>query len=166
MKDFFISYNKANRDWAQWVAWTLEQAGYTVVFQAWDFQPGANFVLEMQKATVGTRRTIVMLSNAYLSAEYTHSEWAAAFARDPKGDSRLLVPIRIEHCLPQGLLAQIIYLDIVGLLEEDAKAAILGAFSQRVKPTIAPDFPGTSRRPKNQRVVPQPVPYPSAIKIK
>ena len=31
MKDFFISYNQADRAWAEWIAWILEEAGYTVV---------------------------------------------------------------------------------------------------------------------------------------
>ena len=43
MKDFFISYNTADRDWAEWIAWTLEEAGHSVVIQAWDFRPGENF---------------------------------------------------------------------------------------------------------------------------
>ena len=50
VKDFFVSYNKADRDWAEWIAWTLEEAGYSVVIQAWDFRAGGNFVLEMHKA--------------------------------------------------------------------------------------------------------------------
>ncbi|MGA9350971.1 MAG: TIR domain-containing protein [Anaerolineae bacterium] len=27
MKDFFISYNSADRTWAEWIAWQLEE-GY------------------------------------------------------------------------------------------------------------------------------------------
>ena len=48
MKDFFISYTKTDKAWAEWIAWTLEAAGYSTVIQAWDFRPGSNFVLEMQ----------------------------------------------------------------------------------------------------------------------
>ena len=51
MPDFFISYNKADREWAEWIAWQLEKDGFSTVLQAWDFRPGCNFVLEMQKAT-------------------------------------------------------------------------------------------------------------------
>jgi hypothetical protein len=32
MKDFFISYNKTDRQWAEWIAWQLEGAGYTTTF--------------------------------------------------------------------------------------------------------------------------------------
>ena len=53
-KDFFISYNKADKAWAEWIAWQLKEAGYTVIIQAWDFRPGSNFILEMQKAAAGS----------------------------------------------------------------------------------------------------------------
>lgn len=39
MPDFFISYNSADANWAEWIAGTLEQASYTTVLQAWDFFP-------------------------------------------------------------------------------------------------------------------------------
>ena len=50
-KHFFISYNKADITWAEWIAWELEEAGYLTIVQAWDFRPGFNFVLRMQQAS-------------------------------------------------------------------------------------------------------------------
>ena len=50
MKDFFVSYNKADKQIAEWIAWVLEEAGHEVLIQAWDFRPGENFVIGMQKA--------------------------------------------------------------------------------------------------------------------
>ncbi|NOR47286.1 MAG: TIR domain-containing protein [Methanosarcinaceae archaeon] len=78
MKDFFISYNSTDKTWAEWTAWTLEEAGYTNVLQACDFRPGSNFVLEMQQAASEAERTIAIISPAYLDALYTQPEWAAA----------------------------------------------------------------------------------------
>jgi hypothetical protein len=142
IKDFFISYNSADRNWAEWIAWILEEAGYSVVIQAWDFRPGGNFVLEMHKAAAGTQKTIAVLSEEYLKAEYTHPEWAAAFVRDPQGQERTLIPIRVKKCKPEGLLSPTIYVDLVDLPEDEARSAILGAFSTRAKPTKSPAFPG------------------------
>src|SRR4029077_13431766 len=42
-KDFFISYTHADRTWAEWIAFQLEEAGYITILQAWDFRPGSNF---------------------------------------------------------------------------------------------------------------------------
>ena len=45
--DFFVSYTSADRPWAEWIAWELEQAGHSVIVQAWGIQAGANFVVVM-----------------------------------------------------------------------------------------------------------------------
>jgi hypothetical protein len=145
MKDFFVSYNGNDKSWAEWLAWTLEEAGYSVELQAWDFRPGENFVLEMQKATETTERTIAVLSQDYLNASYTYPEWAAALVDDPKGENRKLIPVRVSDCQPTGLLKAITYVNLVGLSEDDAKLALLGAFSERAKPEVAPAFPPTAR---------------------
>jgi TIR domain-containing protein len=142
MKDFFISYTKADKAWAEWIAWTLEEAGLSVIIQAWDFRPGGNFVLDMQRAASGTEKTIVILSPAYLQSEYTQPEWAAALAQDPQGKTRKLIPVRIAKCKPPGMLAPIIYVDLLGLPQDDARAVLLGAFSERAKPSSMPAFPG------------------------
>ncbi|HEX7180679.1 MAG TPA: toll/interleukin-1 receptor domain-containing protein [Thermoanaerobaculia bacterium] len=154
MEKVFISYNHADRDWAEWIAWTLEEAGHSVVLDTWDFRPGENFVLEMHKASAGTQRTIVVLSESYLESEYTQPEWAAAFAEDPRGEKRKLIPFRVAPCQPRGLLRAVLYVDLVGLGEEDARLAVLGAFSERTKPSAIPPFPG------RKGAAPQPVPFP------
>lgn len=104
MKDFFISYNRVDTQWAEWIAWTLEETGYSVVVQAWDFRPGRNFVLDMQKATSETQKTIIVLSNTYLASAFTQPEWAAAFADDPQSNERKLIPVRVKECKPSGML--------------------------------------------------------------
>ncbi|MEO1396829.1 MAG: toll/interleukin-1 receptor domain-containing protein, partial [Cyanobacteria bacterium J06634_5] len=140
MPSFFVSYNKADKSIAEWIAWTLEEAEHTVVIQAWDFRPGGNFILDMQKATANTDQTIVVLSEDYLKATYTQPEWAAAFADDPESQSRKLIPIRVGDCQPTGLLRSLVYVDLVGLEEDEARQAILGALPARVKPTTKPPF--------------------------
>src|SRR5918999_4091360 len=110
MKDFFVSYSKADRAWAEWIAWQLEEAGYSTEIQAWDFRPGSNFVLEMHRASQEAERTVAVLSLDYLQALYTQPESAAAFAQDPKGEKQVLLPVRVEECELRGLLGQVIYI--------------------------------------------------------
>ena len=43
-RDFFISYTQADRAWAEWMAWVLEEDGHKVLIQAWDFVPGSNWI--------------------------------------------------------------------------------------------------------------------------
>jgi tetratricopeptide (TPR) repeat protein len=146
--EFFISYTGTDRRWAEWISWQLEEAKYPTVLQAWDFRPGANFVLEMQAAATKARRTLAVLSPDYLeSSRFTPSEWAVAFADDPDGRQLKLVPVMVRKCDPPGLLKTIVYIDLIGLDEEEAKKRLLeGIRGARGKPDSAPEFPGRATR--------------------
>src|SRR3989440_10840374 len=124
-KDFFISYNKADRAWAEWMAWQLEAEGYTTVLQAWDFLPGSHFVLKMQEVASTATSTIAVLSPDYLNALYTQPEWAAAFVQDPTGQKGTLLPVRVRECTLTGILAPIVYIDLLSLAEGTARETLL-----------------------------------------
>jgi hypothetical protein len=142
MKNFFISYNKADCQWAEWVAWMLEEEGYSTVLQAWDFRPGCDFVLEMEKAKE-TERTILLLSPDFLNSSFAAPEWAAAFVEDPMGRKAELLPIELRDCRPEGLLSSINHINLVGLNALDAKQTLLNGLSrERSKPKSQPIFPG------------------------
>jgi TIR domain len=92
------------------------------VLQAWDFVPGSNFVLEMDKTAQQAKRTIAVLSLSYLAASFPQPERGSAFAGDPTGAERKLVAVRVAECDPPGLLGQIVHVDLVGLAEAQARA--------------------------------------------
>ncbi|MCD7757139.1 MAG: toll/interleukin-1 receptor domain-containing protein, partial [Clostridiales bacterium] len=152
-RDFFISYNHNDEEWATWIAGTLEEHGYTTTIQAWDFQPGNNFILEMQEAAITCNKTILVLSQNYLDSVFCQPEWAAAFKLDPMGKDRKVIPVRIEPVPPPGLLAQIVYIDLCGHSKEDAEAELLnGIRADAARKRKKPDFPGTVKNavsPKN-----------------
>ncbi len=143
MKDFFISYNHTDTQWATWIAGTLEEAGYTTTIQAWDFPPGVNFGAEMHKAAIECARTIAVLSKAYLASLYTLAEWSVAFVHDPSGMGRKLVPVRVEPCEPTGQLRAIVHCDLVGLDGATAKQKLVSEVRLgRHKPAEQIIFPG------------------------
>ncbi|MET0551621.1 MAG: toll/interleukin-1 receptor domain-containing protein [Vicinamibacteria bacterium] len=147
-KDFFVSYTSVDKTWAEWIAWQLEAAGYSVVIQAWDFRPGENFVVEMQTAAAEAERTLLVLSGDYLKSAFGRSEWTAAFAQDPTGTARRVLPVRVKPCEPDGLLRAIIFVDLVGLADADARTRLLeGVVDDRAKPEVAPVFPGGTGAP-------------------
>ena len=41
--DFFVSYTKADKAWAVWIAWIVEEMGFRAMVQDWDFRPGTNW---------------------------------------------------------------------------------------------------------------------------
>ncbi len=158
MTDFFISYTSVDEAWAEWIGFVLEEEGFSVVMQAWDFRPGSNFVLEMQKAAQTAERTIMVLSPDYLKSQFAAPEWAAAFATDPQGLKLKLVPVMIRSCQPDGLLASIVQIRIIGLDETAARQRLLAGLRQaRAKPSQRPAFPGSYPVP-----VPKTFPGPAA----
>src|SRR5215212_1070770 len=149
MKNFFISYNQADKQWAEWIAWRLEESGYTTTLQAWDFRPSENFVIKVDQEIADSERIIAVLSPSYLNlnAEFAAAEWASAFHRDPSGRSGALLPVRVEECELKGLFGQIIYIDLVGKSESEAERELLeGVQRGRAKPPVKPGFPGNVPR--------------------
>jgi hypothetical protein len=142
---FFVSYAGHDHVWAEWIAWQLEAEGYSTVLQAWDFAAGSNWVLEMKKAAARCDRTIAVLSPNYLASQFGQVEWAAAFAQDPTGEKRTLIPVRIAEVDLTAMDRVIAYVDMVGLSVDMARARILEAVSTaRKKPIQSPVFPGTA----------------------
>jgi len=144
--DFFISYTGVDEKCAEWIASCLEDANYRVIFQKWDFRPGHNFVLLMHAALSVARQVIAVLSPAYEEALFTKPEWAASFVIDPIGKHRKLIPVRIVEFDPVGILAPIIYVDLVKYLEKKDEAGarqtlLQGVSDGRAKPVSDPPFP-------------------------
>jgi hypothetical protein len=143
--EFFISYSAADESWAEWIAWQLDQAGYSIRLQKWDFLPGNNFVIEMDKAAKSAQRTLLVLSTAAIESGFVGAEWAAAFRKDPTGAERAVIPVRVDRCDVEGLLGPIIYIDLVGTDGDEASRRLLAGLAPgRSKPFAAPDFPGAT----------------------
>ncbi|MEX5710287.1 toll/interleukin-1 receptor domain-containing protein [Parafrankia sp. FMc6] len=158
--DFFVSYTQADRPWAEWIAWTLEEAGYQVLIQAWDLVPGSNWVTGMDEGVSRAARTIAVLSHAYTRSVYGAAEWRAAWASDPTGATRRLLVTRVENCPRPGLLGQVVSLDLYGVPQTTARtdllrAAQLAVSGGRAKPATAPPFPTSPQS------APAPPPFPA-----
>jgi len=107
----------------------------------------------MQAAALKAERTLAVLSPAYLRSSFGTAEWAAAFANDPTGSERKLVPVRVADCVPTGLLAAVVYIDLVDCEASQAEETLLqgvrgaqtGLTSNRLG--TRPSFPGAHRNP-------------------
>ena len=143
--DFFVSYTQADEDWAEWIAWQLEAAGYQVLLQVWDMVPGNNWTIAMREGMQRADRTLAVLSPAYLASTYGRTEWQAAYEADQRGFERKLIPVRVVECDRPGVLGEIVSFDLFGLSAEKAKALLLRKVdvirSGRAKPLTEPTFP-------------------------
>ncbi|MBV1849971.1 FxSxx-COOH system tetratricopeptide repeat protein [Catellatospora tritici] len=147
--DFLVSYTQADRGWAEWIAWELEEVGYRVLIQAWDIVAGSNWIQEMDRGVRLAARTVVVLSPDYLLSVYGRAEWQAAWAADPLGERSKLLPVRVASCDRPGLLGLVVSVDLFDLSEVAARRvlrdAVDGGMQGRVKPSNAPGFPGGAR---------------------
>jgi TIR domain/NB-ARC domain len=141
--DFFVSYTGVDSAWAEWIAWQLKTAGYTVTIQAWHFRPGMNFVTLMRQALDSCQRTVAVVSQAYLDqSTYGSDELTAAFIHDDPTRSSLL-PVLVEPVTLPRLLRPWIHINLTGLAPEQAAARLLdGVRAGQAEPTEAPAFPG------------------------
>ena len=151
--DFFISHAGADRAWAEWVAWQLVEAGSTIELDVWDWAAGQDFIIKISDALDRADRVVALWSAEYFNrSRYTTKEWSAALIVDVPGaqDGRL-VPLRIEEVpadqMP-GILRAVLYRDLFGVGEDEARRALLEAVSGPARPGQPPFFPGHSQSPE------------------
>lgn len=144
--DFFITYNGKDQNWAEWIAATLEGAGYSTALQAWDFRPGDNFMAAMDHALATCRHTLGVLSPNYLTSVFTRAEWTAAYRQSLLGKPRAFIPVRVASCDVAPLLGPLAYIDLVDIDEPEARRRLLDGVADRVDRVPAnPGYPGAPR---------------------
>ena len=146
--DFFVSYTQVDQAWAERIARLLKEDGYRVLFQPWDMVAGSNWINCMDQGVVRAARTVAVLSPDYLSSVYGRAEWQAAWAGDPQGLQRKLILVRVRGDWPEGLLAGVVGIDLVGLSDDVARLRlrdeIAAAMRGRAQPGSPSPFTGRS----------------------
>jgi TIR domain/Tetratricopeptide repeat/NB-ARC domain len=144
--DFFVSHAGADRAWAEWVAWQLTDAGYTVELDVWDWAPGRNFVLAMSDALARCDGVVALFSAAYFDRDrYTSDEWAAAMLHIPGTGQGRLVPVRVQEVPPADMppvLRALVFGDLFGVDAAEARRVLLQAVEGPRRPDGEPVFPG------------------------
>jgi hypothetical protein len=142
--DFFISHAGRDQAWAEWVAWHLVEAGYTVELDCWDWMVGENFITRMRSALDAANRVVALFSPAYFEEmRYTTEEWTSALVKE-KGEHRL-VPVRVEPCVVPRLLRSLVCVELFDVGEVEAARRLVAAARGPVRPDGKPVFPGRGR---------------------
>ncbi len=147
--DFFVSHAGPDRAWAEWVAWQLTEAGYTVELDVWDWAAGQNFVTAMSDALDRCDRVVALFSAAYFDrSRYTTDEWSAASLHVPGTGEGRPVPVRVEDVPAEDMpavLGPLVYQDLFGVGEQQARRLLLAAVAGPRRPDCEPVFPGHGR---------------------
>jgi TIR domain/NB-ARC domain len=131
--DFFLSRRGSVAAVAQEVADVLAAAGYKVFVQDYDIPFGASFVEAMHDGIKNARGLIILFSGDYERSPYTRKEFTSFEAQRLQDErERHLVVLRCEDAPLRGLLADVVYQDLVGVADpEERKRHILAAAERR-----------------------------------
>jgi hypothetical protein len=144
MIDFFVSYAEADREWAEWIAWQLESAGYAVRLRAWDHDlAGSNRILASDRDLDVAERLLAVMSPAYRLSIDTQAHWSTFLRQDPTGEQGRIVPVEVVPTERIALLGNLEPLSLHGMDEDAAREALLaGVRATRLKPSRQPGYPG------------------------
>lgn len=143
-KNFCVLYHDNDRNWAEWIAWLLEEDGLSSILPDWDFRAGYNVERETRKAINEAQRVIVIISPDYLDARNT--QWGIVFNREIMSQEGMILPVIVKECralrkpldtlVPINLVGR----DVFHTSHKLRKAVRL----MRSKPTKPPAFPPTA----------------------
>lgn len=145
LRDFFIMYTKADRSWAKWIAWELEEAKYSVILPPWYLHSQSNLEMELQKASAKAKRILIILSPDSLNTLNTQLIHITTLKTDTSNSQNSLLPIYVRECGNEyrQILYTMHYIDIVGEDELTARAILLASVQDEgIRQTIRPSFPG------------------------
>lgn len=97
--DVFISYSHKDGEWVRgWLLPRLEDAGLRVCIDFRDFDVGVPCPINMERAVDNSRRTLLVLTPAWVESEWTDFEVLLTQTTDPAGRRRRLLPILLQPC--------------------------------------------------------------------
>ena len=122
--DVFISYSHADQDWVwNWLIPRLKDAGLKVCTDRESFAIGVPALINMENAVATSRHTLLVLTPAYLSSEWTMYEQILTQTQDPIGLRQRTLPVLREPCDLPMRIAMLTYADLTGKLDEEAELA-------------------------------------------
>jgi tetratricopeptide (TPR) repeat protein len=132
-RDFFISYNKADKDLAKQIGKILADNGYSVHIQAWGIRPGNDFIKKMNEFLEDSKGFIAVVSRNYFDSPYCDIEWWTAFNKyvHTRGEYRFFA-FRAEDVAMPELTQTTVYKDLFEL--EDIKDAVLKTVDEKPIP--------------------------------
>jgi hypothetical protein len=131
--DFFLSRRGSVAAVAQEVSDVLTAEGYKVIVQDYDILLGASFVEAMHEAVKNARDLIILFTGDYEASPYTRKEFTSFEAERLRDErDRHIVVLRCDDAPLRGLLADVVYQDLVGVAEpHERKRRILAAAERR-----------------------------------
>ena len=122
--DVFISYSHADSDWVfEWLVSRLKEAGIKVCTDRESFELGVPALINMENAVATSRHTLLVLTPADLTSEWTMYEQILTQTQDPIGLRQRTIPVLRQPCEPPMRIAMLTYADLTGKRDAEAEFA-------------------------------------------
>lgn len=149
--DLFISYSTQDKAWVRGeLLPRLEAAGLKTFIDFRDFQLGAPSITEIERGILASRRTLLVLTPAYLTSGWTEFETLLLQTADPTNRLRRVIPLLKERCDLPKRISFLTYVDFTDPTERDfAWHKLLTNLDATVTPAIStpPVTPPTTTSP-------------------
>ena len=110
--DIYVSYSKRERSWVNdWLIPHLEAAGLRTCFAERDFLFGAPQIKEKERAVSTSRRTLLVITTAYLQDEWANFDSVLARSLDPGAIHQRVIPLVLEDVTLPRILSTLVPLD-------------------------------------------------------
>lgn len=131
-RDFFISFNGADLEYAKAIDAALRAEGFTTYFHPNDLDYGGNIPLWMDKALMNARQMLALYSPAYIADEavYSEAERYARFWQDTRGSKFKLVPVELKQTVITPMMSVYKRLDVKGKTPDQAGATVVEALKK------------------------------------
>ena len=107
----FISYNHADRDFAESLAINLVHAKKNVWIDKWELNAGDSLISRIENALEGADAILTILSMNSIESEWCKKELRSGLIRELEEKSVLLIPIVIDDCEVPLFLREKLYVD-------------------------------------------------------
>ena len=132
MAKIFISHTSSDKTWAEWIAWTLEEAGHTAHLDAWEIEGGENIMNWMMQKFEDSHYVLCVCSPAYFEEdrEYSAMERLAALWNDPVSKKTRARFVVVERCALPQLIQPIKRLHLYDLSRDEAREQLVEHFEK------------------------------------
>lgn len=139
--DVFVSYSHKDSAWVRnMLLPRLEAEGLHVCIDYRDFEPGAPILTEMERAVLESRKTLLVLTPAYLASEWAEFENILASTLDPAARRRRVIPLLLKPCELPLRIRTLTYLNFTGAESEFEFQRLV----EVIRPKPMPDVPQSS----------------------
>lgn len=120
LADVFISYHPADKAWVRQTLLPLleQQNGLRAIVDWRDFEIGVPKVMNVEKAVMGSRSTLIVLTPEWVQSEWNAFQELLASTTDPSGVQRKLLPVMLRACTPPPRIAMREIADLTEAFEQ------------------------------------------------